>query len=95
MQFSAGTGFRWQATSALQGCQMVFFSDQKSRFGYMLEDPVMKNVVIYSDHLEYFTTIGYILWAFGNFINHLVYFSPLWYIVPIKIWQPCYSAGIL
>jgi hypothetical protein len=49
----------------------------------------MENVVIYSGHLEYFTTIEYILWAFDNFVVVLVYLSPLWYIVPRKIWQPC------
>jgi hypothetical protein len=35
----------------------------------------MKNVVIYSRHLEYFTTLGYILSAFGNFVV-------IWYIIP-------------
>jgi hypothetical protein len=28
---------------------------------------------IYSDYLEYFTTIGHILWAVGNFLSALVY----------------------
>jgi hypothetical protein len=32
-----------------------------------LEDLGMENVVINSGHLEYLTTNGYILWAFGNF----------------------------
>jgi hypothetical protein len=45
-----------------------FFSDQKSQFGHILEDLGMENVVIYSGHLEYFTTIGYILRAFGKFL---------------------------
>jgi hypothetical protein len=45
-----------------------FFSDQKSQFGYVLEDLGMEHVVIYSVHLEYFRTIEYILWAFGNFV---------------------------
>jgi hypothetical protein len=44
-----------------------FFSDQKSQFGHIFEDLRMENVVIYSGHLEYFTTIGYMLWAFDNF----------------------------
>jgi hypothetical protein len=30
-----------------------------------------------------------ILWQFGIFYGHLVYFSPFWYVVPRKIWQPC------
>jgi hypothetical protein len=29
----------------------------------------MENDVTYSGHLKYFTTIGYILWAFGNFVD--------------------------
>jgi hypothetical protein len=33
-------------------------SDQISKFGYILEDNRMENVVIFSGHLEYFTTIG-------------------------------------
>jgi hypothetical protein len=49
-----------------------FFLDQKSKFGNILEDIVMDIVVIFSGHLEYFTTIGYMLWAFGNSSN----FSP-------------------
>jgi hypothetical protein len=45
-----------------------FFSGQKSQFGYILQDLGIENVVIYFDHWEYFTTIGYILWAFGYFV---------------------------
>jgi hypothetical protein len=66
----------------------VLFSDQKSQFGYILEDLGIENVVIYSAHLEYFTTIRYILWTFGNFIAILVYFFPLWYIVSRKSGNP-------
>jgi hypothetical protein len=51
-----------------------FFSDQKSQFGYILEDLGMENVVIYSAHLEYFMIIRYILWNLGNFIAILVFF---------------------
>jgi hypothetical protein len=59
-----------------------FFSDQKSQFGYILEDLRIDNVDIYSGQMEYFTTLGYILWAFWYYCSHLVYFHPLWYIVP-------------
>jgi hypothetical protein len=52
-----------------------FFSDQKSQLGYILEDIGMKIVVIYSGHLEYFTTIGLLLRTFGNFVV-------IWYIFP-------------
>jgi hypothetical protein len=69
-----------------------FFSDQNSQFGDILEDLGMENVVIFSGHLEYFTTIVYILCAFGNFVVILYIFPPLWYIVQSKIWQPCVAA---
>jgi hypothetical protein len=48
----------------------------------------MENLDIFYDHLVYFTAIGNILWPFGIFCGHLVFFSPFWYIVPRKIWQP-------
>jgi hypothetical protein len=51
-----------------QGCQMVSFQTKYSQYGYILEDLGMENVVIYSGRLAYFTTNGYILWAFGNFV---------------------------
>jgi hypothetical protein len=38
-----------------------------------LEDLGTKNVVIYSGHLEYFTTIRYILWALGNIVRSYVF----------------------
>jgi hypothetical protein len=46
----------------IQGCQMVYFLGVES-------------VVIFSGHLEYYTTIWYILWLLGNFVI-------LWYIFP-------------
>jgi hypothetical protein len=38
--------------------------------------------------LVYFTAIRYILRSFGIFCGTLVLFSPCWWIVPRKIWQP-------
>jgi hypothetical protein len=48
----------------------------------------------------------YILWPFGQFSGHLAQFMtiwyifprfgtfyPLWYVVPRKIWQPCFQAS--
>jgi transposase InsO family protein len=49
------------------GLPVRLFSDQKSQFGSILEDLGMEIVVIFSGNLEYFKTIEYILWAFGNF----------------------------
>jgi hypothetical protein len=48
----------------------------------------MENLGIFYDHLVYFTAIGNILLPFSIFCGHLVYFSPFWYFVPRKIWQP-------
>jgi hypothetical protein len=41
----------------------------------------MESVVIFSVRLKYFTTIGYISWAFGNFVVFWYIFSALWYFV--------------
>jgi hypothetical protein len=37
-----------------------------------------------SGYLVYFMALWYILWSFGIF-------SPFWYIVERKIWQPCFQ----
>jgi hypothetical protein len=42
-----------------QGCQMVYFSDQKSQFGLILEGLGVENIGIFYDHMEYFTAICY------------------------------------
>jgi hypothetical protein len=49
----------------------------------------MKNVGIFYAHLEYTTDICYTLWSFGKFVVILCIFPRFWYIVSIKIWQPC------
>jgi hypothetical protein len=41
------------------------FSNQKSKFGCILEGFGMENVVIFYDHFEYITAISYILLQFG------------------------------
>jgi hypothetical protein len=48
----------------------------------------MENVSIFYEHLVYFMAIGNILWPFGIFCGHLVYFAPFWYFEPRKIWHP-------
>jgi hypothetical protein len=48
------------------------FSNQKSQFGYILEDLAKENVGIFYDHLVYFTAIVNNLWPFGIFCGHLV-----------------------
>jgi hypothetical protein len=51
----------------------------------------MEDVDIFNGHFVHFTTFCYILWTFGVVRGNLVYFSPFWYFVPRKIWQPCRS----
>jgi hypothetical protein len=45
-----------------------------------LEGLGIENVVIFYDHLEYFTAIWYHLQPFGIVCGHLVYFFPFWYV---------------
>jgi hypothetical protein len=49
----------------------------------------MENLAIIIDHLAFFTAIGNLLWQLGIFYTVLVHFSPFWYVVSRKIWQPC------
>jgi hypothetical protein len=62
------------------------FSNQKSNLGEILEGLAMENVGIFYVYFVYFTAIGNILWSFGIFCGHLVYFPPFWYVVPRRIW---------
>jgi hypothetical protein len=48
----------------------------------------MENAGIFYPPLEYITAVWYILWSFGTFVVIWYNFSPLWYIVSRKIWQP-------
>jgi hypothetical protein len=76
------------------------FSNQKSKILWGL---AMEDAGIFRGHLAYFMDIWSILWTIGLFYGHLVYFmdecicgslvyfSPFWYVVPRKIWQPCLS----
>jgi hypothetical protein len=48
----------------------------------------MEDVGTFYGHLVHFTHFCYILWTFGRVRGNLVYFSPFWYFVPRKIWQP-------
>jgi hypothetical protein len=48
----------------------------------------MEDVGIFYEHLVHFTVFCYILWTFGIVHGNLVYFSPFWYFIPRKIWQP-------
>jgi hypothetical protein len=67
---------------------MICFQTKNPNFGLILEGHAMENLDIFYDHLVYFTAIENILWPFVIFCGHLVYFSPFWYFVSRKIWQP-------
>jgi hypothetical protein len=43
---------------------------------------------IFYRHLVHFTVFYSSLWTVGTVRCNLVYFSPFWYFVPRKIWQP-------
>jgi hypothetical protein len=73
---------------SIQGCQMVFFSNQKSPFGHISEGPGMENVGIFHGHFEYLTALWYIVWPFVTFCDHTVYFSHFGMLYQKKIWQP-------
>jgi hypothetical protein len=48
----------------------------------------MEDVCEFYRHFVHFTVFCYILLTFGIVRGNLVYFSPFWYFVPRKIWQP-------
>jgi hypothetical protein len=67
-----------------------FFSDQISKFGYILENIGMENVVIFSGHLEYLRPLGIIYCHLENSVV-ILYIFPFWFVLQRKIWQPCPS----
>jgi hypothetical protein len=58
------------------------FSNQKSKYGEILEVLAMEDVVIFNGHLVHFTVFCYILLTYGIVRGNLVYFLPFWYFVP-------------
>jgi hypothetical protein len=56
-----------------QGCQVVYFQTKNRNLGKILEVLGMKKVCIFIGHLEYITSIWYILSQFGNLVA-------IWYI---------------
>jgi hypothetical protein len=53
------------------------FSNQKYKFGKILEGLAMEDVGIFYGHLVHFTVFCYILWKFGVVHGILVYFPVL------------------
>jgi hypothetical protein len=72
-----------------QGCQMAYFQTKIPiwvNFGGSCNGKCWYILWLY--RLCILWLIGKILWPFGEFHGYLVYISPLWYVVPRKIWQP-------
>jgi hypothetical protein len=67
------------------------FSNQKSKFGYILEGLGMDNVFIFHYYLEYFVAIWYNLWQFWIVSGHWEYFFHFGMFGPWKIWQPWWN----
>jgi hypothetical protein len=61
---------------------MVSFRTKNPHIGQILEGFAMVDVD------KNLMAIWPIFRPFGKFYGYLVYFSPFWYVVPIKIWQP-------
>jgi hypothetical protein len=62
---------------AQSGLPDGLFSNQKSKFGLILEGLVMEEVAMFYGLLVHFTVFRYILWTFGVVRGTLVYFSVL------------------
>jgi hypothetical protein len=60
------------------------FPNQKSHFGYILEDLAMEDVGA-------FMAIWSIMLPFGICYGYLVYFLPFWYVVPKKSGNPVWN----
>jgi hypothetical protein len=68
---------------------MVYFQTKNPELGKIWRTLLgTENVVVFYDHLEYFSTIWYNLWPFGIVCGHLVYFSLFGMFGPRNIWQP-------
>jgi hypothetical protein len=71
-----------------QGCRMLYFQTKNPDLGNFW-------MVLQWNILEYYM-FGLFFRLFDIICDHLVYFmaiwyifSPLWYVVPRNIWQPC------
>jgi hypothetical protein len=65
------------------------FSNQKFKFGQILEGLAMEDVGKFYAHLVQFTVFCYILWTFIYVVHgNLEHFFPFWNFVLRKIWQP-------
>jgi hypothetical protein len=73
-----------------QCCQMVYFQTKNPNLGKFWKVLQWKMYIgIFYGRSVYFTAKWYILWPFGTFCGHLVYFFPVLVCCTEKIWQPC------
>jgi hypothetical protein len=71
------------------------FSNQKSKFGYILEDLGKENVGLFAcGYLGYTYIRPFVICycTFGNLVVIWYILPPFWYIVSRKIWQPWVEA---
>jgi hypothetical protein len=76
------------------------FSNQKFKFGYIVEGLRIENVGIFDAYMEHIMAIWYILWSLYNFVMFGIFFTVLVYCVKKNlatlkvtkirpIWSPC------
>jgi hypothetical protein len=74
---------------ANRGCQMACFQTETRDLGEFWRALEWRNLVYFIDVLENIVAMWCILWPFVKLVAiWYTYFSPFWYIVPRKIWQP-------
>jgi hypothetical protein len=64
------------------------FSYQKCQLWHILEGLGVKHFGAFNGRLIFLVPFWYLFWPFGIFVAILVIFTPLWFVAPIKIWQP-------
>jgi hypothetical protein len=70
------------------------FSNQKSKFGLILEGLAIEDVVMFYRHLVHFTVFCYILWTFGVVRGILVYFFRFGILYQEKSGNPCLAGSV-
>jgi hypothetical protein len=74
--------------ASFQGCQMVYFQTINPNLGKFWSALQCKMLVNFMVTWSFLLTLRIFYWVY--FVVVWVYFFPLWYVVPGKIWQPCF-----
>jgi hypothetical protein len=69
---------------------MVYFQTKNPNLGKFWRVLQWKMSVYFMDIWSILRTFWHISLPYGIFCGNLVYFPPFWYVVPRKLWQPCY-----